>query len=256
MMTKFLLFFLIIGLTQSCATNDLTYSNPQNVEEYYQSKGLTTYILADLPDWANFVSGVSCYRNKSTKFIDVARLKKSFNLSNQDAVYFQFLFNKNITDSLRQYKVEVLTLKEEEIVFFKTLDQVVAKFYRSYLPKFNKISVIWVDSYLGDKSVVTSLKRVFANTKVSQGEPVLMSLCQSFDDLEKLAVKIGHPQSKIVSSEFFSIFDEENQQRPGFMFNVSNLGQDKAVTVFAKNSGIEKYFIGSYKTQLIQGDLQ
>jgi hypothetical protein len=254
------IFFLSLGLTfqalflSSCSTNNLTYTDPKNIDEYYQSKGITTYVLPDLPDWANFIDGLACFRDVRFKSIDLNRLAKSFNLSYSESVFFQVIYNRNYAEALNNFKVESLSLKEEEIVFFKTLDQVTARFYVDLIPKFENISVIWVDTFLSEKFKPADLNWIFARNDFSQGEPVLVSLCLGYQQLEKMAEILGYPQSKLVSAEMFTNFSQDGIKLPQFQFDFGNWGEKRSITVYAKSSGAEKYLKGKFKVKLIKGD--
>ncbi len=205
-----LLSFLFV--LSACSTG----MKPRSVDQFYTSTGVAKYFLSDIPDWANFSQSAGCFRTKGIRYFDVDALMKSFSLKYPDAIQIQATFNEEFLQIKKDAKVN-LTLKDEEILFFKSSDKVNSKITFFDAPTFKQIHLIWLDEALKGEKEEERLKNFLNSSTHDAGFPVLVSACLTKDEIE---AKFPGLSIKAISAEMFSIYDEEGNRKPNMHINI------------------------------------
>lgn len=91
-----LLFFAILWmLLYACSgVHHIRGYSEGNISDYYINSGVGQYLLPPLPLWANFSVSGHCRKSHITYYVDLQKLRSSFNYSYADAVQFNYLYNK------------------------------------------------------------------------------------------------------------------------------------------------------------------
>lgn len=189
---------------------------PRSVEDFYVSTGVAKYFLSDIPDWANFSQSAGCFRTKGIRYFDIDALMKSYSLKYVEALQVQATFNEEYLEIKKDPKA-MLTLKDEEVLFFKASDRVNSKINFFDAPTFKQIHLIWLDEALKGKKEEDRLKKFLESSAQDTGFPVLVSACLTKSEIE---ARFPDLSIKIISAELFSIFDENGTKKPSLHLNL------------------------------------
>ncbi len=243
-MNKRLILFLLFLLTilNSCGSG----AKPRNVEQLYTSTGVARYFLSDIPDWANFSQSASCFRAKGIRYFDIDQMMKSFSMKYSDAIQIQAAFNEEYLQVKKESKA-MLTLKDEEILFFKASDRIKNKINFFDSPDFKQIHLIWLDEALKGKNAEERLKTFLNSSTQDTGFPVLISACLTKHEIEAMFPGVS---IKAISAEMFSIFDESGNKKPNMHLTIDSFFKPEQKIIFymqETKKGVED-IRGKYKT--------
>ena len=124
------------------------------------------------------------------------------------------------------------------------MPQVLGGSYDFMVPKYKKVSVVWIDPYLSDQK---KLRSIINRNDVQNGFPILLSNCLSSHEVEGLVkkLKLEDLGVKILSAEMFSHFDSELKKQPFFSLDLNQMLKEKNII-----------FYGPRKPNEITGDFQ
>jgi hypothetical protein len=233
-------FFLILFFIVSCSTQPL---KSRTVENYFQSSGIEKYFLSEIPTWANLSETSGCFRNHSVRFFDIENMMKSYNYSFVESIQIQATFNNELEALKDKNKDKTIPMNDEQLLFFKASEKVSSKLNFFDAPTFNRINLVWIDSILKDKSEEKKL-RTFLNSSVfDQGVPMLVSLCMTKSEVEKLFPDFNY---KILSAEMLSVFEVDGSKSPYFKLQIDKFFNEKQSLYFYSREKIFKNnnFIG------------
>ena len=222
----------------------------RRIDDYYVSSGSVKYFLPDLPIWANSSRSGACFKKTTTRFFQLDSLQSSFAMSYYQAIQFQILFNAIMQEKKGQSSQNFLDLRDEEKVFFETLEKTQAKFYRFDRPDYKRVHVIWIDSYFKEAKGIKKLRKFMSSAIMEKGHPVFVSLCHSYKELENLVKVNGFENDniRILSNEAFSPFDNQKKLTPGVKVFFNNIFKKKQeIHFFAPSKNIPKEFQGKFK---------
>lgn len=216
-MNKNLSICLLITLFLINACSTTKGLKPRDVDEYYVSTGVERYFLPSIPGWANFSQTSGCFRNSGLKYLNIDSLMKSYSISFFEAIQLQALFNEEYVSIKQAQSKDVLTLKEDENIFFKSMEKVGSKIYFTDLPSFKRIHLVWLDDIRGDKVKEEKLKSFLNSAVHDEGVPVLISACMTRAEIEKF---VSEAHYKSISAELFSTYNEKGIQIPNMHINL------------------------------------
>ena len=211
-MKKIIPFILISLLVIGCSTK----LKSRNIEEYYTSTGVSKYFLPDVPDWANFTQSAGCFRSKGIRYFDVDAMMKSYSLSYANAIQVQASYNEEYLAVKKQPNVTV-TLKDEEVLFFKASEKINSKIPFFDPPTFKQIHLIWLDEILKGKKQEDKFRAFLQSSTQDTGFPVLISACLTKAEIEE---KFPGLSMKVISAEMFSVYDDKGVRSPNMHINL------------------------------------
>jgi hypothetical protein len=222
---KNITFFLILILTlSSCSTG----IKSRTVDQYYTSTGVEKYFLSDIPEWANFSQSAGCFRTKGIRYFDLNALMKSYSLKYSEALQLQATFNEEYLVLKKQPNV-TLSLKDEEVLFFRASDKVNNKINFFDAPDFKQIHLIWVDEALKGKKEEDKLKQFMQSPVHNTGVPILISACLTRPEIE---AKFPNMAIKTISAEMFSIYDESGEKNPSLHIDLKAFFKTEQKIIF------------------------
>ncbi|AUN97145.1 hypothetical protein DOM21_15945 [Bacteriovorax stolpii] len=222
--------FIIVSalfLFAGCSSKAL---KPREVDQYYTSTGVQKYFLSDIPDWANFSQSAGCFRSKGIRYFDIEAMMKSFSLNYNQALQIQASYNEEFLVMKKNPKVN-LTLKDEEVLYFKASDRVNSKINFFDAPTFKEIHLIWLDEALLGKKQEERLRAFLQSSVHDTGVPVLVSACLTKEEAE---AKFPNLALKVISAELFSIYDTNGVRQPSLHVNVNAFFQEGQKLIFYK----------------------
>lgn len=213
---QFLFLGSVLILINACANTK--GMGPRDVDDYYVSTGVERYFLPAIPGWANFSQTSGCFRSSGLKYLNIDNLMKSYSLSYFEALQVQANFNEEYISIIKAQSREVLTLKEDETLFFRASEKVGSKIYFTDLPTFKRVHLVWLDEIQSDKSKLAKLKS-FLNSPVNdEGIPVLISSCMTKAEIEKMIPEANY---KSISAELFSTFNTNGVTVPNMHIDLT-----------------------------------
>lgn len=233
----------------SCSTPEQLSKSRATLLAVQSTSEVQKYLLPQLPFWANFSSHGQCRRNESIRYMNFSNLKKSYGFDYLQAVHLQNMFNKKMFS----YKAsigsdEYTTLsnfKDESFIFYNAYEQVIAGSFDFKIPAFKKVSVVWIDSILGNENKV---KQVLKREDVLGGFPIILSQCLTYFELEKLIsnLDLDHLGAQLVSAEMFNTFNKKLESIYRFELDLQEVLPGKEVYLFGELPptnilGIKKY---------------
>ncbi|MBY0413510.1 MAG: hypothetical protein K2Q18_05065 [Bdellovibrionales bacterium] len=228
-------------LLSSCSTG----LKPRSVDQFYTSTGVEKYFLSDIPEWANFSQSAGCFRTKGIRYFDLNALMKSYSIKYSEAIQIQASFNEEFLVLKKQPNI-TLSLKEEEVLFFKASDKVNSKITFFDAPTFKQIHLVWVDEALKSKVQEDRLKNFLQSSVHDNGYPILISACLTKSEVE---AKFPNSTVKIISAEMFSIYNTEGERAPNLHINLNAFFKaDQRLVLFTQETKKTVEDIkGSYK---------
>lgn len=227
------LFFLFILSCIGCSSSVDKASSIQNPEYVYQGAGIEKYFLPELPVWANFSVSSACRREKDTRYLDFSSLRKSYSLSYSELVNFQHMYNRQIAAFKVNNPTATLYLKDEAYIFNNVYQLLIGGGRDFLVPKYAKISLIWIDPYLTDTSKILN---IFKDEKVLEGFPILVTNCMNTQQLEKFISKNGLVKYgvKYIGQEMFTPFKTDFKMGTNYTVDISEILKGKDITLYGK----------------------
>lgn len=239
---KTIIAFTILSVISSCTSG----LKPRTVEQFYSSTGIEKYFLSDIPEWANFSQSAGCFRTKGIRYFDINAMMKSYSMKYAEAVQVQAAFNEEYLALKKQHDVTI-TLKDEEILFFKASERVGSKINFFDAPTFKQIHLIWLDEALKGKKEEDRLRNFLSSSTQDNGFPVLVSACLTKNEIE---AKFPNLSIKMISAEMFSIYDEEGARLPNLHLRIDTFFKpdQKIIFYMQEKKKTAEDIIGKYKT--------
>lgn len=237
-------FFLYLLVLSACSSG----LQSRNVDQFYTSTGVAKYFLSDIPDWANFSQSAGCFRAKGIRYFDIDALMKSYSLKYAEGVQVQATFNEEYLE-LKKNQKSLLTLKDEEVLFFKASEKVNSKINFFDPPTFRQVHLVWLDEALKGKKEESLLRNFLQSSAMDSGFPVLVSACLTKSEIEMM---FPNQSMKIISAEMFSIFDEDGNKKPKFHINIDSFfkPEQKIILYVQKTRKTVEEILGKYKTAI------
>lgn len=179
----------------------------RHIDGLYQPAGIIQYFNATIPDWAQTSIDASCFQEQHLSYLNFEKLMGSFSLSYSEALHFQYSYNIEYAKKIEDNPGGVISLREEERLFFDILDQVRSAIYTFQLPRFNRINLVWIDP-LVQNFELSKLDDLMNSSEIDKGFPVFISLCLTRDQVADVIRIRGYEQSvRIISYEMLSAFN-------------------------------------------------
>jgi hypothetical protein len=246
---KYIVFILLFV---SCASkSDKTFKRV-SVERYYQQAGTVKYFLSDLPEWANVSYEGQCHRDQLVKYLDYASVMKSFDFNYEQTFQLQYTFNHTYRNQVLTKK-ELLTLKEEEKLFFESLARIKSGFREFKIPTFERINIVWVDDFIRTKKGRADLLKLMDSEDMMNGRPLMLSMCmnekQLRDYLKARGVTVSG--SRFLTYELFSLFSKDGNLTAREHIDLSGMFSAKQKLYFYYKSKKPRNVKGKFKLNRI-----
>lgn len=237
--------FIVLSVS-SCSNTSNTTMQPRTVENFYVTTGVEKYFLTDIPNWANFDQQAKCYRSSSIRYFDIEALMKSYSLTYNKALQIQASFNEEFEIYSKTNEAHQVTLKEEELLFYKVSEKVFNKIVFFDAPTFERINLVWLDEVIGDPKKERKLKELLSSNTMNIGVPVLVSFCLTRSEVEK---KFPYSNSKMITSEMFSVYTVKGEKTPGFKIDLDQFFSKAQKIYFYSQKNIipSDEILGNYK---------
>ncbi len=224
-------FFVFVMVLVSC--QQTAYKERDRNVYFHPMGGGVSFILPEVPTWANASSEGGCFKNPNLRFIDLGKMKKEFNLSMRANLNVQYYLNEEL-EVLRS-KVSSMNeesgkigLQEQEQSFFKALEKARSNFEPLKLPDFGEYHLVWYDEWIATSSE-EKLKAFLKSSVHDTGVPVVFSLCLSQEDLEKKFQELGVYS---FGAEWSTSFNEEGRNSARFGFYLKYFFNENKKIVF------------------------
>ncbi|MCO4754235.1 MAG: hypothetical protein KC478_07120 [Bacteriovoracaceae bacterium] len=227
---KLLLLTTFTFLMAACA-NKKTSIEGRDLEQVYQGAGVERYFLPDLPTWANFSPSSECKRESPIKYVNFKTMKASYSMDYQDLVHLQHMLNKRF-ESFRSESDQPLYLKDEAFIFYNVYEQVAGGSKDFVIPKFDRISLVWLDPYLED---LEQVDKILKGKELAKGHPIVVSGCLNTLALEKLSDGRDWDRFgvKHIGAEMFTPFKSDLELGTDYSLDFSKFLPNKALYLFA-----------------------
>lgn len=148
--TALIFFYCFLLFSLGCTHNHHQKYGLQrrNMNEYFLTSGVVRYFLSDIPSWANFSIEGQCFRKGSVRHLNLSELRNSFSFNYQQAIQFQYMFNRDYHKLKKEHQAKQLFFKDEEKLFYDVSDKIRSGFQAFKKPTFNRIHLIWIDQAL------------------------------------------------------------------------------------------------------------
>lgn len=241
---------LLILILSGCTGNQvvgLKGFQTRNAEEYYRNSGVVQYFLSELPAWANSSDEGMCRREIFVRYLDMKALRASYRYSYDEALQFQFLFNLLGREKAKDAGVDKLRPQDEEVVFFETSNRIQSGFFPFRKPKFERVSLIWVDPILSSDSSV--IKKILSREEILKGHPVVISNCLGGVGLRQWLFDNGvnDENIRLIPAEIFSPYDIEGELSTGIHLDTEKLfGAEQKVYFYTPKGNRPKGISGKF----------
>lgn len=245
-MKIFLCSVMLLFLFSGCAIQGVGGMKSRTIEDYYVSTGVEKYFLTDIPAWANFDQRAGCFKSTTIRYFNIEALMKSYGLNYNQALQVQASFNEEFSQFKKNDPRYSVTLKEEELLFYKVSEKISSKMTFFDPPTFKKIHLILLDEVLGDVKKENKLRDFLNSGTMVDGVPVLVSLCLTRDEVEK---RFPDLNTKMITAELFSVFDSSGNKSAGFKFELDQffMPEQKVYLFVQKNNNNHDEFKGLVK---------
>lgn len=250
-MREALAFLLLIFTVTSCSTLEPDKDFKRlDMNEFYREAGMSRYFLPAMPQWLNFSESAQCERSHSMIYLDMESLKKGQALNYEQSLQLQLLFNLSREEKMQTANVKALPLREEEGVFFESMQKIQSGFMPFMRPKFNRIHLVWIDSLLKSEENVKKLKKMMQGNLLTQGQAVFISQCMGKNEMEKFLE--GHDlldaHVRLIPMELFSVYSAEGKRQQQFLIELNQLFDTKQeLHLFLMGQTKPKEFIGKFE---------
>lgn len=252
---KRLIIFLPLVFVVACTSVSDVQQERRNIEEYYQSSGVTQYFLPMTPDWANRSETAACLRKEQVQFLDMPRLRKSLDLNYEQALQLQLGQTLVFKEMKKKITHRPLSAKETETIFYTALDRVKSGIVEFRVPDFKRVHIIWVDEFFLKRRAMSELQGFMETRAMQKGHPVFLSLCASRTELEEfLAIaKLNNQNIRLISSELFSPFNAKMELMPYDRFHIDHVfSKEQEIHFYTPDKKAIPELEGQYKTHLMR----
>ncbi len=243
---KFLFVFLI--LLAGCSTSQDRGNERRNVDEFIELSETHSYFLADIPDWAHFVESADCKKSR-LRYLNIEKLMSSFSFDYHKALQFQTAFNKEYNRIKKEVGINYLPIKNEEELFYNTLNRIQSGFYTIKLPKFRRLHLVWIDPYLNNPKKIESL---LGGREMDQGPPVLVSMCLNHSELEEFQKKIKYSDINLslISAEVLSSYSSKGEPKNSFAFEIDQFLKNRELYLYLpRGEKLPNEFRGKFRVK-------
>ncbi|EQC47350.1 hypothetical protein [Bacteriovorax sp. Seq25_V] len=233
---------LALLLLAGCATPEEQKFVRVDVDSYYRQNGVVKYFLGVLPRWSNTSSAANCTREHSVNYFDFNSVGQSFSLNYEQIAAFQYLYDSEYSQAIAKSAGRALTLKEEESLFFASLDKIKSGQRLFKVPSFNTVNVIWVDDF---KST-DKLGELLSSSILNSGRPVLLSMCKTRSELREYfrKEKINIEGMRILTFESFSYFSSDLVLQARESIDLNKVLGNKKVNFYTSRSKVPENIQG------------
>lgn len=249
-MSKKLWFIFMLVILTSCQSTSQFARRDRSAGQYYMTSGVEKFYLSEVPHWANFSESGQCQRSQAVRFVEIGNLMKSQNLDYSSAIQFQYLVNKQRAEKKAAYNSNYLIQKDEEIIFYDSLDKINNNIRPFVPPKFSSVHLVWIDSYLKEKHGMDKLDKLMKSKKMEQGHPVFVSLCFDRNMIKKMIESNrAYPSSiKIMPVEMTSVFNEKGESTYQYSINFDHyFRKSQKLFLFVNETPDTRKFKGNFK---------
>jgi len=244
-------FFLFLIFLVSCSSLESNKGLQRlDMNEYYREAGMGRYFLPSMPQWLNYSESGQCERTHSIVYLDFEALKKGQALSYEQSLQLQLLFNLSREEKILATQVKALPNREEEGLFFESLQKVQAGFYSFIRPKFNRLHLVWIDGLFKDEENIKKLKKLMQKDFFMKGQAIFISQCYSKNEVEKMLEKneLMDANIRVISMELFSVYNAEAQRQKQFLIDLNQLFNTKQeLHLFLMGQALPKEFVGKFE---------
>ena len=226
-----LILFAIFSISISCSSNSPQGESSKGLENVYISGGTEKFFLGSIPHWANFSTWAKCQRNEPIRYLNFSNIKKSYNLNYENTLHMQHMINRKIAAFVKSTGSNQLPVKDETFIFNNVYAQVLGGSFDFTAPRFNNVSLVWIDSYLNNTS---KIKNIFKREDVLAGHPIIISNCLNSFEVEELIEKLDIEDlgAKIISSEMFTTYSKDMKKGFDFTIHLDGLLKNKNITFY------------------------
>src|SRR5690606_24010929 len=128
----------------------------------------------------------------------------------------------------------VVTLADEERLFYTVSERIQADVVPFKIPKYKRIHLVVVDEFIGNKEASSQLKKLLSLDSFAQGFPVFVSFCSSEKSVRELIESTRFSgQYEVLSAASFSPFDINRKLQTHVQLNVKEFfGAEKTVIIY------------------------
>lgn len=244
-MNKFhTLLFIAVVFLASCQSAS---NKRRSTDQYYTSSGIEKFYLSEIPEWLNFSKSGQCVRQSNVRFLDFPKVMEQFSYQYFQAIQFQYLLNQLRRDKMLEVRANYLLLKDEEIVFYDTVDKIQNGIYPFDYGKYKRIHLVWLDPALKSEEGLKQLLSLLKNDRFNEGYPILVSLCMDAVHLKQFMIKSKiYEGVGILPFELFSVFDASKAHLKKFSLDFSKLfSQDQKLHLYLPKEEVKpEEFVG------------
>lgn len=226
-------FILLTLLVLSSCTNSRSIKR-RNLDHLYIGGAQEQYFLADLPTWANFSSISKCRISTSVKYLNFSNLYRSYGLSYEKLIQFQYMFNKNISDFKKESDKTDIILQDEAFIFFNTQEKILGGAKQFLKPNYEKVNVFWIDPALADSNLKEKLISKLKSKEGQDGYPIFLTRCLDHESVDKFIKdnKIDNLGIRYLPTSMFTPYNTFMTLGYKFELDLSLVLQDKDITFF------------------------
>lgn len=247
---KFFLLLFLFSTIASCQTQKSDDFKVRHVGEYYQSTGGLNFLLGDVPQWANTVSELGCFRDPELRVLDLQKVKNEFNTTFRQSLNLQFYYNEELKKVRSRFSEpgQTLSLRDFDLTFFKALESSKASFDPVRLPDFNRIHLAIYEEWIKEANGEEKLKNFLKNPIQNEGVPVVVSFCVSQSTLENKFQEYG---AFSIGAEWVAPFNEDFSPKAGWSLLLASFFKPHQSLVLFKASknnktDYSKLLLGKY----------
>ena len=244
--------FFIVSCTTSRSCPDYNKTKTStDTDQYYQSSGITQYMLPELPVWANFSSVGKCSRTRTIRYINIDSFGRSFHLSYKKLIQFQYMYNHEYKLLQKNHRGFTLPLNAEEQLFYNVLDKIEANVEAFKVPTFKRINIVWIDPFINGQRKIIELKRLMKKKSMDLGHPVFITLCLDYSALEEFMAKNGFRNNNIrlMPASMFSIYTQDGLSINRFHLKLDAIfNKNQVLYLYLPTKQVPESFDGTFKT--------
>ena len=227
-----------------------------DLEQIHIPSKIDRYLLANLPNWANFSERGNCRRSPDMKSLHLGNLGKSFSLSYDALIQLQLLFNQEYHKALEDAGGRLLSLHEEERIFFQAQDKISSGILPFRPPRSERVHLLWIDPAINDSRYRKQVAKALGKRKFYQGHPILVSLCLNGPSMEQFVGKLTKEDVdfRFISAEMFSVFNQNLVMGNGRRLALDAILKGKKIVIYTVGGRRLPALVGKFKLKDV-GDL-